>query len=858
MFRSIRNQIALIISLFCILIVVGFVLMKISNQQKVDLLVAEMQSEKAILLEKVIDFKSKDLLTFSYDYTYWDEMVSFVKSVDSTWARDNIEASIPTFNINYVWIYRPDLTLIYSTTSEGNNPISNLPVSNETLEKISKSERLQHFFISTNEGLIEISMATIHPTTDKQRITPVKGYFFAGRLWTNSYLDEIGLFTESKIHIEKTDETKNQYNYFSSEKYKLINSKELYGWDDSSVAKIISISDIHLFEVLASRTDQRFIWGMIFSFLFLIYFLTFFAIRVYRPLGLLSKSLENENPDLIKTILKQKGEFGQLSLLINKFFQQKNILLEEISERKLVEKQLMKLSVAIEQSPVIIIITGKDGNIEYINPKFTEITGYSSDEVLGKNPRLLKSGNKTDEEYRELWTTIQSGKEWRGEFINKKKSGEIFHESAVISPITDESGQITNFLAVKEVITDRKRDETVHNILFNISKAGAESKNLDELIIQIRLNLGELIDVSNFYLALYDEKTDSFTLPHYQDQKENIESFKAAKTLTAYVLRTKKSFFGTRDQIDKLNAKGIVESIGEPAKIWLGVPLIIDNIAFGVFVVQSYDNENAFSKEDKKMLEFISNEISHIIIRKKSDEEVRAALEKAEGSDRLKSAFLANMSHEIRTPLNSILGFIELLNDPEIGPEHLEEFTGIIKGSGKQLLSIINDILDFSMIEAGQIRIVKSRFIVEKVIRSIYNDFITEFKEKEIEFRIDPKILNTETQIETDFTRLQQVLSNLTNNALKFTRSGSIELGFSLIGEGFLFYVKDTGIGIPLDFRNYVFERFQQADRSKSRSYGGNGLGLAISKNLIEMMDGKIWFESEVGKGTTFYIFLPG
>lgn len=858
MFRTIRNQIALIISIFCILIVVGFMLMRISNQQKIDLLVSGMQSEKAILLEKVIEFKSKDLLAFSYDYTYWDDMVSFVKNVDPQWAEENIAASIPTFNIDYVWIYQPDLSLIYSTTSKENKPLLNLPVNKEILESISKSEKLQHFYISTNEGLIEISMATIHPTIDKERKTPVQGYFFAGRLWTKSYLEEVGLLTESEIQLVRSDMNSSPDSNQKYDKFSLVNSLPLKGFDNSPVATIISTSNIHFFEVLTSRIDQRFVWGAAFTFLFLIFFLTFFAFRLYRPLHLLSKSLEDENPEFIKDFIEQKGEFGQLSLLITNFFSQKDKLVKEINERKLVEKQLKKLSVATEQSPAIIIITSIDGNIEYVNPKFTEVTGYYFDEVIGKNPRLLKSGNKSDEDYKELWNTILSGKEWHGELINKKKSGEIFYESAQISAITDEKGNIVNLLAVKEDITARKRDEAIQNILFKISKAGSESKNLDELINQISISLGELIDVSNFYLALYDEQTDTFTLPHFQDQKDVISTFKAAKTLTAYVLKSKKSFFGTRDKIDKLRAKGVVESLGEPAKIWLGVPLMIDNIAFGVFVVQSYDNEKAFSEEDKEMLEFISNEISHIIIRKKADEEIRIALEKAEGSDRLKSAFLANMSHEIRTPLNSILGFIELLNDPEIGPEHQEEFSLIIKNSAKQLLSIINDILDFSMIEAGQIRIVKTTFMIEKVIREIYNEFLPEAQGKGLEFKIDPRILHSETTIETDFSRLRQICSNLVNNALKFTRSGNIEIGFSTNREGFLFYVKDTGIGIPNDFKNYVFERFQQAERSKSRNYGGNGLGLAISKNLVDLMGGKIWFESEVGKGTVFYFLLPG
>jgi sensor domain CHASE-containing protein len=158
MFRTTRNQIALIISIFCFMIVAGFVLMKLSNQQKIDLLISEMQLGKATLLEKMIEFESKDLLTFTYDYTYWDDMVTFVKNGDKQWAKENIETSVSTFNIDYVWVYRPDLMLVYSFTREGNELAERIPLTDDNLVQISKLERLQHFFINANNELIEVSI----------------------------------------------------------------------------------------------------------------------------------------------------------------------------------------------------------------------------------------------------------------------------------------------------------------------------------------------------------------------------------------------------------------------------------------------------------------------------------------------------------------------------------------------------------------------------------------------------------------------------------------------------------------------------------------------------------------------------
>ena len=368
----------------------------------------------------------------------------------------------------------------------------------------------------------------------------------------------------------------------------------------------------------------------------------------------------------------------------------------EITDLKASNEYILKLSAAIEQSPLSIVITNIKGEIEFTNPKFTEITGYSGIEVKGQNPRILKSGETPLKVYRDMWKTIAKGKEWHGEFHNQKKNGELYWESATIAPIIDEKGKIISYIAIKEDITSQKQ--------------------------------------------LFEE---------------------------------------------------LIESKA-----------------------------------------------------------------KAVESDHLKSAFLANMSHEIRTPLNGILGFTELLVDPEFDQHQKDEMSKIILDNGDLLLSIINDILDISKIEAGLMEIHLSTFKVENLIKNTVNSFMPKARKQGLELIVVGNQKNCAKQITSDFIRAKQILTNLVSNALKYTENGYVEIGCTQDEREIIFYVKDTGAGIAAKNLEQIFDRFNRRD-AYTKKVSGTGLGLAISKSFVEMLGGRIWVESEVGKGSTFYFGLP-
>lgn len=239
---------------------------------------------------------------------------------------------------------------------------------------------------------------------------------------------------------------------------------------------------------------------------------------------------------------------------------------------------------------------------------------------------------------------------------------------------------------------------------------------------------------------------------------------------------------------------------------------------------------------------------------------LKTALSKAEESDELKTLFIKNISHEVRTPLNGIIGFIEMLNQEDLTKEERREFTSYVMASSNQLTKIISDIMEFSKLEAGQIKINPKEFCLNNLVDDIYShfdDIIIDKNKAHIRFIAEKSLSDKECNVKADSDKIKEVLINLISNAIKFTLEGEIKYGYKVNKEVIEFCVMDSGVGISLSDREIIFDKFRQGADTDSAVYGGNGLGLTISKSLIEMLGGKIWFESEVGKGTKFYFTIP-
>jgi signal transduction histidine kinase len=256
-------------------------------------------------------------------------------------------------------------------------------------------------------------------------------------------------------------------------------------------------------------------------------------------------------------------------------------------------------------------------------------------------------------------------------------------------------------------------------------------------------------------------------------------------------------------------------------------------------------------------LDLLENLRKEITAREKSEAELLIAKNKAEESDRLKSAFLANMSHEIRTPMNGIIGFSELLKEPDLDLEERDRYIKIINDNCQQLLHIISDIIDISKIEAGQVETIPVDFCLNTMMEALDENYSPKASAKGLEFLFSKGLENEECYIHADQSKLRQVLENILTNALKFTHAGGIDFGYKLRNTRLEFYVKDTGIGISEKHRQAIFDRFWQVESGLARQYGGTGLGLSISNAFIKNMGGQIIVESIPGSGSCFSFSLP-
>lgn len=499
-----------------------------------------------------------------------------------------------------------------------------------------------------------------------------------------------------------------------------------------------------------------------------------------------------------------------------------NRLTNEIIKHKEAEVLAKKLNSAVEHSPATVVITDTNGNIEYVNSKFTEITGYKSEEVLGKNPRILKSGKTKKEDYEQLWKTITSGREWKGEFLNKKKDGGFYWEQASISSIVNSQGEITHFVAVKEDITERKNSEEL------LRKYQLLSNHARDIILFIASD-GRILEANKAAVQAYGYKYEELLNLKIQD------------------LRCDEDALVTEQMRNVFDEGVLVETVHRRK----------DGSVFPVEV----SSQSMICGDDHILLSIVRD----ISKRKEIENELKKAKEAAEAANRAKSEFLANMSHEIRTPMNVIMGMTDLVLDCELKSNQREQLIKVRKATDS-LLRIVDDILDFSKIEAGKLDLENVVFDIKGVIKQVIEVFSVKAEEKglNLDCYIHPRI---PLLVKGDPVRLQQILNNLIDNAIKFTDAGSIYI--KVVIEDLIensinlkFYISDTGIGIPEEKRHLLFKSFSQVDGSSTRKYGGTGLGLAISKRLVEMMGGSINYISESGAGSTFVfnviLTLPG
>ncbi|RIX49146.1 MAG: PAS domain S-box protein [Rhodocyclales bacterium GT-UBC] len=521
-------------------------------------------------------------------------------------------------------------------------------------------------------------------------------------------------------------------------------------------------------------------------------------------------------------------------------YHQQNLANEKVLREQ--AEALQTLSRAIEQSPASIEITDVQGGIKYVNPKFELVTGYSAAEVLGKKPSILSSGEKTQAEYEALWRTIQSGQTWQGEFHNRRKDGSLFWERASISPITDDSGRVLQYLAVKEDITERKLAE--------------------EALRASEYKLGIILDSVEAFI--YIKGTD------YRYQYANRRVCQLfGSDLEGIVGRLDDVFFDARTAANiRRNDVRVIEhgervadeevntsADGQVTSAYLSVKIPLRDEEGKVYALCGISTDITSRRQAEAELQHYREHLELLVQSRTA--ELAEAKDAAEAASRAKSSFLANMSHEIRTPMNAIIGLAHLMHKDARDPKALERLDKI-GYSARHLLNVINDILDLSKIEAGRLILENSEFSPAAVVRQAVSMLEERAAAKGLRLTcsVSPDL---PLRLNGDAVRIGQALLNFVGNAIKFSEQGEVSLRAGVERDDghnvtVRFEVTDQGIGMSEEQLARLFQAFMQADNSTTRKYGGTGLGLAINRHLAQLMGGDVGAISTEGGGSTFWM----
>jgi PAS domain S-box-containing protein len=502
-------------------------------------------------------------------------------------------------------------------------------------------------------------------------------------------------------------------------------------------------------------------------------------------------------------------------------------------------RRLHNIETALNAS-AIVAITDRHGKINFVNEKFCELSKYSASELIGKDHRIINSGYHSKEFFRDLWSTISSGKVWRGEIRNRARDGTHYWLAATITPFLGPDGQPERFVAIRFDVTERKRAEKA--LSETLGKLDAVLTSARSAIIGT--DLTGLIQVFN-------------------TGAERLVGIPAANVVG---LQTPLVFYAP----DEIAAREKELNRNSPSPIG-GINVLVSRAITG----EVDEREWTFLRPDGSRVPVrvtitpIRGEAGetsgflHLATDITDELNARALLaasrDNALQAARAKADFLANMSHEIRTPMNGVIGMIDLLRDTPL-TAHQREFVQTIQRSGETLLAIVNDILDFSKIEAGKMTLESIAFDPRDTVEEVVQVLAPNAHRKGLELAslLHPEIPG---MVKGDPTRLRQILLNLLGNAIKFTEKGQVSVRLDLIERRLdtarvCLSVTDTGVGMSPEVVGNLFSAFTQGDSSTNRRFGGTGLGLAITHKLVSLMGGTVEVNSSPHKGSQFSVTL--
>jgi PAS domain S-box-containing protein len=492
-----------------------------------------------------------------------------------------------------------------------------------------------------------------------------------------------------------------------------------------------------------------------------------------------------------------------------------SLLIRRVELQDQATQQVLRLQgSALEHAANAVVITDRDGQIEWVNPAFTRLTGYEPAEAIGQNPKVLKSGRHAESFYREMWGSIAAGEVWHNELVNQRKDGTHYFEEMTIAPVRDERGRIDHFVAIKQDVTARVRAE----------KATQEAIEFQQ----------KLIDTA---------------------------------ATAVFVVDTERRITSVNEAFCNITGYAREEVLGQPCSI-------LDDVCCatsGGLLSETpstplVQNQCKVRAKDGRELTVLKNanpyydeegRISGGIESFADVTELDAARREAEEANQAKSAFLANMSHELRTPLHGILSFAEfgLQKYKTATEEKLLSYFTKIKTSGETLLDLLNDLLDLAKLEVSKMRFEFRQARLDVQVAAVVDEFGAQLSQRSLAVTGLEDLAPLTLPIDAE--RVKQVVRNLLSNAIKFSSAGeAIEVGLDRSDDFAVLSVRDCGVGIPEGELESVFDKFVQSSKTRSGA-GGTGLGLSICREIVAAHGGRIWAEHNPGGGSVFVVELP-
>jgi PAS domain S-box-containing protein len=806
----------------------ALILSRVGEDRRIDSFLAADAKEHGRLLDRALELEGSSLATFAKDYSLWGEMVQFVQTGDRTWAHVNIDVGTGTYQANAAWVFDPAGSLVYAVRDSLLRTAPQLLPAGLSVKGAFGGGHFCHFFIAGPDGPVEIRGATIHPSEDNERKTPARGYFLAGRVWNRQYLAELARLTGKTLRTEparadtepsaEIDRSTGEIRFYRT----LSDSR-----DKPELALTASLQP-RWFNVALRSGRSSFQRQTGLALLVLLGLSLVLWFWVTRPLGLLRYSLATGSARALRPLERNRTEFGQLAQLVKQSFGQQAALVDEVAERKRTEQTLReseeKYRLVVDNVGEAILVV-QDGKIVFANPSASRILGYSHKELLTLSfNQLIHPIDR--------WVVADgfsrrfAGEDTRGRFGFRivRHYSETRHLEASAVYI-DWKGQPAT-LSFLDDVTERRQAENALSESEERFRRAFEDSGVGKLLTGLD---GRLLRVNRAFAAMLGYSVEELqsmsfqAVTHPDDVGANRETLVRLQSGPEESARFEKRY---------LHQDGSV--------VWVDMSTVLLRDA------------------DGKPYHFVADAVN-ITDRKLAETEIRQKNAELVELNEEKNRLLGMAAHDLRNPLsivNTASAF--LLDDASRSlPEAKRtEFLRRINSGSRFMLKLIDDLLDVAKIEAGRLDLELREGDLCALIEEnlTINRMLADNKSIRLDFAPESGL----PPLRFDRAKIEQVLSNLVGNAVKFSTPGTAVTVQALRVDGSVVVsVRDQGQGIPAEELDQLFKPFGRTSVHGTAGEKSTGLGLAICRRIVEGHGGRIWAESELGKGSVFSFSLP-